>query len=117
MIGAIGFDKLKIRCIIGVNPEERVVEQEIFVCLRVRFDFSKASASDCISDSVDYVRLSQICTDLALSNRYQLLEKFAVDILERVFSEFPVISAWVRIEKPQAIASADHACVELERVA
>jgi len=114
MIGSIGFKKLKIQCIIGVNPEERITEQYIYVDLKVKADFTNCADTDKFSDTVDYVRLSEICIDFAQIRKYQLLEKYASDVLKYLIAEFPVVSAWIRIEKPQAILSAECSYVELE---
>ena len=57
MPGLIGFEHLPIKCVIGVHPEERSKEQEIFVDLKVEADFGVCAESDHINHTVNYVRL------------------------------------------------------------
>ncbi len=114
MIGEIGFEQLKIRCIIGCCPEERTQEQEIYVDLKVGADFTHSAASDNIKDAVDYVRLSEICTEMARTNQYHLQETFAVEVLKKLLNEFDIQWAWIKIMKPKALESAHYATVELK---
>lgn len=113
MIGTVGFEQLAIRCIIGCCPEERQVEQEIYVDLRVGCDFTRCATSDNIQDAVDYVKLADICTELAQSRKYYLQESFAAELLQKIINEFNVEWASIKIKKPKALASAECATVEL----
>ena len=42
MIAKIGFVDHRIECIVGVNPSEREIEQEILLDLLVQYDVQKA---------------------------------------------------------------------------
>ena len=46
MNGIIGFKKLRVDCIIGILPHERVQEQTLFVDIKVRHDFSACIKDD-----------------------------------------------------------------------
>lgn len=113
MIGTLGFDQLAIRCIIGCCPEERQHEQEIFVDLKVGFDFARCASTDHLKDALDYVKLAEICTTLARNKKYHLQETFAAEVLQKLINEFDVPWAWIKIKKPQALPSAQYATVEL----
>lgn len=113
MNGNIGFEHHAIRCIIGCCPEERQKEQEIFVDLKIGFDFARCAHSDHLKDTINYVRLAEICTELAQKRQYHLQETFAVEALQTVFAEFDVEWGWIKIKKPQALPSAQFATVEL----
>jgi FolB domain-containing protein len=115
MLGIIGFENHKINCIIGDLPEERQHEQEIFVDLKVKADFSKCAQTDNLKDTIDYVRLAAICTNLASTKKYQMLETFACDVIESVLAEFPVLWAWIKIKKPAGLPTAQYAIIELEK--
>lgn len=105
MEGLIGFHQLKVRCTIGVHPHEHQQEQEIFVDLKVKTDFGRCAQSDVLSDTIDYASLAAICTQLAQSKHYQLLETYAWDVLHTIFTLFPITWAWVGIQKPAALSS------------
>lgn len=115
MMGSIGFENHRISCIIGMLPEEREELQYILVEMRAEVDFSKCAMTDNIDDTVDYVKLAKICTDLAQKNKYKLLETYAAAVLETVFAQHPVHSAWIKVKKPKGLPSADWSVVELAR--
>lgn len=114
MKGYIGLSRHKIDCIIGVYPEEREKTQALYIDLKVESDFTKCSKSDDVQDTVNYELLAQICTELAESQKYKLLETFAVDVLQEIFRRFKISKAWIYISKPNGISSADSTTVELE---
>ena len=115
MKGLIGIEHLRIRCIIGVNPEERESEQDIYVDLKVQADFTKCSVSDSIRDTVNYIHLKDVCERLAQTKRYRLMETFACEIVNQLLKEFDIQWAWIRVKKPQAISEAAFAMVEFEK--
>jgi len=113
--GIIGFKNHKISCIIGHNPEEWEQEQEIAIDLKVKIDLTRCASSGLLKDTVDYVELAAICSDLAAKQQYKLMESLALDILERLFQEFAIQWAWIRIKKTAGLVSAEYTYVELER--
>lgn len=114
MEGLIGFEHLKIDCIIGVNPEEKVSEQPIFVDLKVAGYFDKCSQTDDVNHTFDYVTLGNICTEMAQKGRFQLIEKYAHDVLKELMKQFPLNWAWIKVKKPQAMPAASFTTVELK---
>jgi dihydroneopterin aldolase len=116
MKGVLGFENHRIRCIIGIGEEERSREQDILIDLKVTADFSRSAVSDQLTDTIDYLALAHLCSDLAHKNKYQLLEKFAGDVMKELFSRFPISEAWIKIKKPKGIETADFSLVELTKI-
>jgi len=112
--GVIGFDHYKIHCIIGLNNEERLKAQDIFLDLRVTQDFSAAAKQDDLKKTFCYEMLGNICKELAIQKKYRLLETFAYELIELLMNEYKIKWAFVRVKKPSAISDADYAIVELE---
>lgn len=113
MRGMIGFDHYKIRCIIGVNPEERIQEQDIFLDLRVETDFAQCALSDSLEETIDYDRLAALCRELAQKGKYHLMETFAYNLLQAIFNQFNVAWASVKIKKPLDFPLQTYNVVEL----
>lgn len=113
--GAIGFEGLKISCIIGTHTHERTEAQPILVDLRVGTDFRPSAQTDSLSATVDYNKLSQIIVEEASKGQYRLLETLASHALDRILLNTLIQWAWIRLRKPQAIQDASYAIVELER--
>lgn len=115
MLGIIGFERYKVRCIIGTEAWERQELQEVFVDLKVEADFSRVVRSQDLLDTINYVGLADLCQKIAEEGRYYLLEKYAADVLEEMFRQYPIVSGWICVKKPQALPSAKCALVELKR--
>lgn len=113
--GFVGIRQHRIECIVGIYPEERVKTQTLFVDVKLKLDLAACLASGRMEDTLDYVLIAQLCTELAHQKKYALLETFASDILDGCLSHFKAVWAWVRIEKPAAIPTAAYAFVEFER--
>ena len=111
----IGIEHLKIRCVIGDLDRERKNEQDIYLDVTVwgkRFD---EMTKDHIEETVDYIALEQLCTQIAQKGSYYMLETLAVQLVDKILEAFPVKKVWVRIMKPQAISHAKGAFVEWEK--
>lgn len=115
MQGTIGFENLRIECVIGDLPEEREKEQSIFVSLKVKCDFSKCTASDRLEDTVDYVALADACRLEAVKGKYHMLEAYAGNTLDRLLTSYPISEAWICVKKPNCVQNADHTLVELSK--
>jgi 7,8-dihydroneopterin aldolase/epimerase/oxygenase len=115
MQGIIGIEHYKIRCIVGVYPKERQALQEIYLDLRVRFDMARCSESQQLSDTLDWKELAQICSNLAQTRHYQLIENFAHEALEALLQKEAITWAWVKVKKPKALSEALYTYVEIER--
>lgn len=113
MLGSIGFNSFRVNCIIGTNLHEREIMQDLLIDLKVETDFSKVAVSGVLEDSIDYRSLVAVCKDMAIEGKYQLIEKYAADVVQKLLTTFPIKSAWIRVRKPKAISDAECAVVEL----
>lgn len=113
--GVIGFEHLKISCIIGVNPQERECIQEIFVDIRVEKNITSAASTDDLKETLDYVQLANICKEVACRGKFFLIEKYAFEVLSEILKQFDVNWAWIKVKKPLAIPDASFALFELKQ--
>lgn len=113
----IGFENYRIKCLIGIEPHERINEQEILVDIKVEADCYLAIKTESIQKTIDYRQLAEICKDRAHQGRYQLIETYASEVLEEVMKQFKLKRAWIRVKKPAALSEADYAYVEMHREA
>lgn len=112
--GTIGFSEHRVNCIIGAYPEERVTPQDILIDLKVKYDFTACTLSDEVKDSICYASLAEICSNIAIEMKAQLIESLAEKIAETLTTLFAFDSVWVRIKKPGALKTAQYAYVEFE---
>jgi dihydroneopterin aldolase len=115
MLGTVGIENLKIVSLIGVREKERISMQELYIDLRMRYDFSRCVEKDSLEAAVDYSTVAKICEEIAQKGAFHLIETLAVGIIENLMQNFPIQAAWIRIKKPEALAKAEYAFVEFER--
>ena len=106
---------LLVRCIIGVNEEERHEKQDVLINLAISMDLGKAGKSDRFEDTLDYRAVKKRIVAMAENSRYYLVEALA-EAVARICLEHPqVAEAQVRVEKPSALRFARSAGVEITR--
>lgn len=87
----------------GVFPEERKKGQPFIVDLTLETDMQAAGLSDALEDTVDYSAVCRTVQDIVEGRPYQLLEKVATVIADRVLEEYQKIETIeVTLHKPQA---------------
>ncbi|MBA2368994.1 MAG: dihydroneopterin aldolase [Candidatus Protochlamydia sp.] len=113
--GKVGFENLRIKCIIGALKEEREQEQDILVDLKAEVRMDACLLTDEVEETADYTALSALCCKLARENNYHLLESLANAIIKTSFELFEIRWIWVKIKKAAAIPDANWAFVEMEK--
>jgi FolB domain-containing protein len=106
---------LLVRCIVGINPEERVKKQDVIINLTLFGDLRRAGQSDDIEDAINYKTLTKRVLDHVEESEYFLVEKMAHKIAEIAVTEFGIQRAIVSVEKPGALRFARSVGVVVER--
>lgn len=106
---------LLLRCIIGVNDEERRDKQDVNINITLWADLRVAGQSDCIDDTVDYRAIKKRVIAMVEDSSFLLVERLAERISE-VCLESPLVArVRVLVEKPGALRFARTVGVEIER--
>ena len=111
----IHIRQLRLRCIIGINPEEREKKQDIEVDITLYADLSQAAATDAIEDTVDYKGIKLKVVELVENSSFFLIERLAERVAEICLADVKVRRARVLIEKPGALRFARTVGVEIFR--
>lgn len=106
---------LLVRCIVGINPEERVKKQDVIINLTLYGDMRQAGLSDDIEDAVNYKTLTKRVIDHVEESEYFLVERMAHKIAEIAVMEFGVARAMVSVQKPGALRFVRSVGVVIER--
>ena len=115
MSDIITIKNLRITCIIGCKPEERVTPQEVRVTTRIGCDCRLAGHSDRLEDTINYARLSEQFIRIATEGQFSLIETLAERIAAFCLEEPRVSQVEVTVEKPEALPLADYAAVTITR--
>jgi len=106
---------LRIRCIIGVDEEERREKQDIYAHITLDADLQAAGRTDALADSVDYRALKKQILRMAENSRFCLIEALAQRIAEECLRHERVQCVRVAVEKPGALRFAQTVGVEIVR--
>jgi D-erythro-7,8-dihydroneopterin triphosphate epimerase len=106
---------LLVRCIIGVNDDERREKQDVVINLELSTDLSGAGASDRFEDALDYRGVKKQVVAMAENSRFFLIEALAEAVARICLAHAAVVEARVRVEKPSALRFARSVGVELVR--
>lgn len=110
----IQINRLAIDTIIGVYAHEKLKKQRLYLSLTLEHDFSKATQSDALKDTLDYAMLSQEIKEILENNQYELIERVAGVIVEILTSHYAIQHYRVEVEKPTALENADSVCAIID---
>jgi len=107
---------LLVRGIIGINPEERVKQQDIVINIILFADVRRAAQTDDIGHAVNYKSITKRVIEHVESSSDYLVEKLVSDIAQIILTEFEGVErVQVRVEKPGAVRFAQSVGIEIER--
>ncbi len=107
---------LLLRCIIGINDDERNNKQDVLINIRLFTDTKKAAESDSIEDTPNYRTITKNVINMVEASTYQLVEAMVEEISNICLAEAGVNGCTVRVEKPGALRFAESVGVEITRV-
>jgi FolB domain-containing protein len=103
----IHLTNLRVRCIIGVNPEEREREQPLVITCAFRRDFAAAALADDLRHTVNYSDVAREIRDFARAGRFHLLETLVRRLGEHLCGRFGLTHLSLHVRKPEAVAESD----------
>ena len=106
---------LTVRCIVGINEEERVNKQDVIINITLSADLRKPGVTDRLEDTIDYKALKKRILKLVEGSSYFLIERLAQAIAGACLEEAPVQRVRVTIDKPGALRFARSVAVEITR--
>jgi FolB domain-containing protein len=115
-LAKIGFVDHKIKCIIGVNPDERIQEQDVLIDLIVTYDVSKAIENDDVEFTCNYALMAKVITSIAQEGKYKLLETLASACIDAIHLKYQSIQhITLTVKKPQALSTAAYPFVTVDK--
>lgn len=106
---------LRLRCVIGVDHEERREKQDVLVQITLYADLRKAGRTDAITDTIDYKTLKKEILRMAEGSRFHLIEALAQRIADICLAHEEIAQVEVSVEKPGALRFARTVAVRIVR--
>lgn len=111
---------LKLNCIIGIYPKERVEEQELLVDLTFEVPDAKIKETARTGDlacSVNYAEAADKVRTYIVQRKAELLEELSCELCSLLLEAYPVIAAvTVRLTKTQAVPGTDGTGIEFTQM-
>ncbi|MBI1318440.1 MAG: dihydroneopterin aldolase [Candidatus Hydrogenedens sp.] len=106
---------LLVRCIVGINDDERENKQDVRLGVTLHADLRKAGASDNIDDTVNYKGIKQALFKMVEASDYFLIERLADEAARVCLQDKRVRRVDVVVDKPGALRFAESVAVEITR--
>jgi D-erythro-7,8-dihydroneopterin triphosphate epimerase len=110
----INITNLRLRTLIGFNPEEQEKPQDIIINAEIHYPLNSLCLEDSVDDALNYKHIAKKIIKYVEQGKFLLLEKLVADVLG-ICSEHPWVTyARVCIDKPHALRFADSVSLSLE---
>ena len=107
---------LSIPGIIGINPDERVNEQDVLVNATMWVDTRPAASSDDIADAANYRTITKAMISHIESGKPMLVERLVNELVDICFEIEPrVMAVEMTVEKPGALRHARSVGITIKR--
>jgi len=114
-LDCIHIRDLLLRCIVGINADERKNKQDVLINITLTADLSRACRSDNIEDTVNYRTIKKDIIRMVETSDFFLLERLAEEISDICLQDQKVRQVVVNIQKPGALRFARSVDVEITR--
>lgn len=111
----IRISDLRVRCIIGVNDDERREKQDVSINIAIYADLSKAGKTDRFEDTVDYRDIKKRVVSMVEASHFYLVEALAQAVADICLEQPAVKKVDVRVDKTGALRFARSVGVEITR--
>ncbi len=107
--------ELLVRCVLGLDDEERREMQDVLITVALYADLRKAGETDRVEDAIDYRAVKKQILAAAEGSGYHLAEALAERVAALCLAPPCVRRVDVHVEKPGALRFARSAAVEITR--
>ena len=108
---------LRLRCIIGFNPDERREKQDVVIDMVLFTDLRKGGETDQPADILNYKTINKAVIRHVEASSYNTLEALAASIARVAMVEGGAPHVQVTVHKPGALRFTDDVLVTIERTA
>lgn len=110
----IFIENLRVRCRVGLTPEERSHPQDVIVDVSLFLSLQRALESDSVGDSINYKEVMERISTFVSGKEFVLLEGLAGAVTEELLRASPVERVRLRVRKSKYTTEPSIG-VELER--
>ena len=116
-LATIKITNLRLRTLIGFNPEEQIKKQDVVLNIEIDYALPDAALEDRVEHALNYKTITKQVIRHVEDGQFLLLEKLVADVVDICSSRDGVERARVTIDKPHALRFADSVSLTLEYIA
>jgi D-erythro-7,8-dihydroneopterin triphosphate epimerase len=106
---------LLVRCILGINDEERRNQQDVLINIALSADLRPSSVHDRLDEALDYRAIKKRVLAAVEQSHFFLLEALAEHVASICLESPRVCQVQVTVDKPGALRFARSVAVEITR--
>lgn len=110
----IRIHNLRLRTLIGFNPDERVKKQDVVINAAVTYALGDGVFDDRVDHALNYKTITKRIIRHVEEGQFLLLEKLVADVLAICTDDASVLTASVTIDKPHALRFADSVSLTMD---
>lgn len=114
-VDLIEVNALRLRCVIGVSPEERRDLSDVVIDLTIGLPAPAGSGDDCVDDIWDYKAPVKAVIAHVAASTYRTVEALSEALARLLVVGHGAPFVRVRVHKPNALRFADSVGVVIER--
>lgn len=111
----ITIKNLRLRCLIGFNPDERREKQDVIITMELFTDIRRGGTSDDPADILNYKTVNKAVIRHVEASSYNTLEALATSIARVAIVDCGVSDLRVTVQKPHALRFTDDVMVTIRR--
>jgi 7,8-dihydroneopterin aldolase/epimerase/oxygenase len=109
-------DGLEVKAVVGVHEHEKRAGQRLIVSIDLAVEEADETIADRLENVVDYEKIVRKTEAICQRGHVNLIETLAERIAEACLEDKRILSARVRLEKPDAFKEARSVGIEIERL-
>lgn len=114
MNGIITIKGLDLYAYVGACEEERKVRQKVLLDVEIFTDITEACETDRIESALDYMPLIEQVKEYVLSQRHNLIERYAKELLLIFMSHERTKGVRLEFKKPDIRSDVDYVSMRVE---
>ncbi len=106
---------LKAKTTLGINGFEQAILSDILLDINFEVDITKIAQFDNLNKAIDYDQLAQDTIQWLSSQKTNLLETLAKNLLDFIYSRYPISKIKLSITKLKAINNSTDVTIVVEQ--
>lgn len=111
----MSIHQLQVKTKIGVYPWEQRIEQTIVIDLELEIDINKASKSDNVANTQNYVTLIQSIETFLSTHQYKLIESLTDKLAQHLLEKFKIPWLKITVHKLSPVKNVKSASITVQR--